>query len=136
LACAAAAIIYGAAVAKWIVGMPAGNERMQKIAAAVQEGAGAYLRRQYTTIAIVGVVLFLVIGFVPQLGWPTAIGFAIGAVLSGVAGFIGMFVSVRANVRRSEERRVGKDCRAVGRLGVAWSVAWGRRAGGTSGIVG
>ena len=99
LACAAIAILYGIVVAKWIVGQPAGNEKMQKIAAAIQEGAGAYLRRQYRTIAIVGVILFLVIGFVPQLGWPTAIGFAIGAVLSGLAGFVGMFDrGTRANV--------------------------------------
>src|SRR5689334_3183752 len=97
LACALLAIIYGGWQASRIVQLPDGNERMREIAAAVREGAIAYLWRQYKTIAVVGVVLFLVIGFVPGLGWATAFGFLIGAVLSGACGVIGMNISVRAN---------------------------------------
>jgi K(+)-stimulated pyrophosphate-energized sodium pump len=107
IACALFAIVYGIVQSKWILSLPAGSERMREISDAVREGAVAYLKRQYTTIAIVGVVLFLVIGFIPQLGWATAWGFVMGAVLSGLSGVIGMNISVRANVRTAEAARTG-----------------------------
>jgi K(+)-stimulated pyrophosphate-energized sodium pump len=99
------AVIYGLLTTTWVLGKPAGNEKMQSIAAAIQEGAKAYMNRQYTAIGIVGVVLFVVVGW--ALNWPTAVGFAIGAVFSSLAGYIGMFVSVRANVRTAEAARSG-----------------------------
>jgi len=105
LVCAVAAVAYGLFSAQWILGLPQGNERMREIAAAIQEGASAYMKRQYQIIAVVGVVMF--IALFASLGAKTAVGFAVGAIFSGLTGFIGMFVSVRANVRTTEAAKSG-----------------------------
>jgi K(+)-stimulated pyrophosphate-energized sodium pump len=125
LVCAGVAIASGLYLTWWLLKQPAGNERMREISRAVQEGAAAYLRKQYTTIAVVAVVPFLAIGFYNELGWGTAIGFLVGAVLSAAAGFIGMNVAVRSNVRTAEAAREG--------VGPAFRVAF--RAGSVTGLL-
>jgi K(+)-stimulated pyrophosphate-energized sodium pump len=125
LACALVAIGFGVGFTWWLLQQPTGDDRMREIARAVQEGAAAYLKRQYTTIAAVSVVPFLVIGLYDKLGWGTAIGFMVGAILSAAAGFIGMNVAVRSNVRTAEAAKSG--------LKPALNVAF--RAGSVTGLL-
>jgi K(+)-stimulated pyrophosphate-energized sodium pump len=125
LVCALFGIAVGLYLTWWVLQQPAGTERMREIARAVQEGAAAYLRRQYTTIAAVALVPFLAIGLYGQLGWGTAIGFLVGAVFSAAAGFIGMNVAVRSNSRTAEAAKTG--------LTPALNVAF--RAGSVTGLL-
>jgi K(+)-stimulated pyrophosphate-energized sodium pump len=104
---AAVAVAYGLYLTWWLLKQSPGNERMREISAAVQEGAAAYLRKQYTTIAVVAVVPFILLGVYHKLGWGPAFGFLVGAALSAAAGFIGMNVAVRSNARTAEAARGG-----------------------------
>ncbi len=106
---AVAAIAYAAYLSRGILALPAGDAKMTEIATAIQEGAMAYLNRQYRTVAVIGAIMFVVVGLLPGLGWSVAMGFAIGAVLSALAGYIGMYMSVRANVRTAEAAKSGMD---------------------------
>src|ERR687885_1647990 len=122
---AGVAVGYGLYLTWWLLQQPAGNERMREIASAVQEGAAAYLKKQYTTIAVVAIVPFILLGVYHKLGWGTAFGFLIGAALSAAAGFIGMNVAVRSNARTAEAARNG--------LEPALNVAF--RAGSVTGLL-
>src|ERR671936_1357419 len=122
---AGVAVGYGLYLTWWLLQQPAGNERMREISAAVQEGAAAYLKKQYTTIALVAIVPFVLIGVYHKLGWGPAFGFLIGAALSAAAGFIGMNVAVRSNARTAEAARHG--------LKPALDVAF--RAGSVTGLL-
>jgi K(+)-stimulated pyrophosphate-energized sodium pump len=125
LLCSGVAIAFGIGITVWLLRQPPGDQRMQEIGRAVQEGASAYLRRQYMTVAMVAVVPFLVIGFYDKLGWGTAIGFLVGATFSAAAGFIGMNVAVRSNMRTAEAAKSG--------LRPALNVAF--RAGSVTGLL-
>src|SRR4029079_9873073 len=125
LLCAGAAVVYGLYLTAWLLRQPAGTERMQEISRAVQEGAAADLRRQYITIAFVAIVPFLLLGFYNKLGWGTAVGFLVGAVLSSAAGFLGMNAAARLHTRPCETARNG--------LAPALQVAF--RAGSVTGLL-
>ena len=101
------ALIYGLLTIRSITKLSSGNEKMISIAKAIQEGANAFLARQYKTVGVVAVVLFVIIGLIPKLGWMTALAFLAGAILSGLAGYVGMWISVRANVRTAEAAKLG-----------------------------